>query len=414
MQRAAVQTSPKPLSRQDIRAIVATDRIEILDGLKATLVAAGEIERERLRWIAAADRAELWRVEGCRSTTQLVSGIFQISNWKAKRMIDSSHALETLPRTSAALESGRLSMDKVLELTRFATAFDEEGLIRWAQSTSASVVRHKADLAAKAKEPEEDKVESDRNLQWWFDQDCLRMEASGPIAEGKAFIDAIDALAKTLPVHPDITDADTALDQRRWDALFMLVTSSGDRLSETKVVLHAPLSALTDGEGAGSFAGDGIVSAETVRRLCCEGPVEIVLLGKKGNTAGIGRVAKDPPRWLRRAVLKRDSHRCAFPGCEMARFLKVHHIEFWVRGGPTNISNLVTVCHFHHKLVHHYGWSVTLGSDERAIWFRPGGRRFEPGIITASPDRAPPRQKRRLRLAEGIGYSRLFGLAAVL
>lgn len=36
---------------------------------------------------------------------------------------------------------------------------------------------------------------------------------------------------------------------------------------------------------------------------------------------------------------------------------QVHHIRHWARGGATDLSNLVLVCH-HHHLLHEGGWTM--------------------------------------------------------
>ena len=95
---------------------------------------------------------------------------------------------------------------------------------------------------------------------------------------------------------------------------------------------------------------------------------------------------RDIPLWLERLVRQRDGWQCSFPGCGAVRFLKSHHMWHWEDGGPTDLPNLVTVCHAHHKLVHGFGWRVSL-NGAMPEWFRPDSGRFDPG-----PD--PPQQLR--------------------
>jgi len=35
-----------------------------------------------------------------------------------------------------------------------------------------------------------------------------------------------------------------------------------------------------------------------------------------------------------------------------------HHIEFWARGGPTRLGNLMLLCWYHHRCVHEGDWQV--------------------------------------------------------
>ena len=58
-----------------------------------------------------------------------------------------------------------------------------------------------------------------------------------------------------------------------------------------------------------------------------------------------------PPR-TRRAVLKRDQHRCQAPGCTNARFLEIHHVRARQNGGSNDLQNLVTLCSRCHRMMH--------------------------------------------------------------
>jgi hypothetical protein len=72
----------------------------------------------------------------------------------------------------------------------------------------------------------------------------------------------------------------------------------------------------------------------------------------------VGRATRavSPPQ--KRALRTRDKH-CQFPGCDRpVSWTSPHHVEFWSRGGPTKLSNLVSLCYFHHRCVHEGGWQV--------------------------------------------------------
>src|SRR5687767_4099956 len=182
---------------------IAEDRISIREGLMDSALAVGRADRERLRWIAKADRAELWRADGHRSGAGFVSATFHVSNWKARRWIEAAFALESLPLTAAALDSGALSLDKVCELTRFVTPADESRWIRWAAKTTTGGVRDRADREVKRAKDEAEKVDRSRYLTHSRWDDHVWIEARLPVEEGERVIEAIDALAAELPAHPD-------------------------------------------------------------------------------------------------------------------------------------------------------------------------------------------------------------------
>jgi hypothetical protein len=56
--------------------------------------------------------------------------------------------------------------------------------------------------------------------------------------------------------------------------------------------------------------------------------------------------------------------------------LKAHHLVHWADGGPTDLDNLVLLCHAHHTLLHEGGWG-TSGHPARELRFHdPGGQRI--------------------------------------
>jgi hypothetical protein len=68
-----------------------------------------------------------------------------------------------------------------------------------------------------------------------------------------------------------------------------------------------------------------------------------------GNKASgkLHRATQDVPPAVRRAVLRRDRHRCQAPGCRHADFLDVHHIQPREEGGQHELENLLTLCGAH-------------------------------------------------------------------
>jgi hypothetical protein len=117
----------------DVKESFRSGRTEIVAGLRSTQAPSGAVHLEQLRWAARCDNAEVWREDGARSTGEWLARELGISQWKAHRMIASGHALTSLPYISACLGNGSLSLDKTLELTRFATPETERELVRWAR-----------------------------------------------------------------------------------------------------------------------------------------------------------------------------------------------------------------------------------------------------------------------------------------
>ncbi len=246
---------------------------------------------------------------------QWLSGQLGISNWKARRWIDASYVLEHLPHTSAALQSGALSLDKTVELTRFATPTTEKKLIAWARRVTVACIRQKGDEGTTRSLEKVKAIHESRHLRWWWslDGDFLGFDGLLPADQGAVVKEAIDRLARELPSPPDQGDAPEAMpgledeeptmDQRRADAFVHLASARvGDRsdAERTTLVLHAPIESLAHDEGNCSIAGGPVLHPETARRLACDTRLQVVLHGKDGNPLGIGGTSQITPWWLRR------------------------------------------------------------------------------------------------------------------
>jgi hypothetical protein len=128
---------------------VHDDTEALIQGIDAFHSHISGAQRGLFRLIAEADRREAWQ-GSAHGTWRTGSRCGQgISSWKARRWIAAARGLEDLPRLSEAFSSGELGIDKVVELTRFATLQNEAGLIRWATGVSTGCIRRKADAACR-------------------------------------------------------------------------------------------------------------------------------------------------------------------------------------------------------------------------------------------------------------------------
>jgi hypothetical protein len=120
------------------------------------------------------------------------------------------------------------------------------------------------------------------------------------------------------------------------------------------------------------------LALDAVRRLACDATIVGVLEDTDGEPLNVGRKTRSIPPALSRALRARDRG-CRFPGCDRARFTEGHHVKHWADGGETKLSNLVTLCSFHHHLVHEGGFGLTATDDGLFVFTRPDGRRIPEG-----------------------------------
>ncbi len=208
-------------------------------------------QREFFRLIAEIDRTESWADHGARDMAHWLWMRYGVSDWKARRWIACSHALEALPAISSAFACGALGVDKVVELTRFATPSSEEALLRWAERVSPFAIRRKGDLLERREALEAAQVERDRFLRWTYVDDGRRWALEGELsaADGAVVSRALDRVAATLPDMPGEEGLAFA-DARRADALRALC---GSRIAHdadpdrATVIVHTRAGVRSDG-----------------------------------------------------------------------------------------------------------------------------------------------------------------------
>jgi hypothetical protein len=101
-----------------------------------------------------------------------------------------------------------------------------------------------------------------------------------------------------------------------------------------------------------------------------------VLENEHGEPLDVGRKTRSIPPAIRRALRSRDAG-CRFPGCTHQQYVDAHHIEHWADGGETKLSNLVTLCRLHHRLVHEGQIRIETPPEGGWRFVRPDGRHYE-------------------------------------
>ncbi|HEX2295228.1 MAG TPA: DUF222 domain-containing protein, partial [Actinomycetota bacterium] len=252
---------------------------------------------------------------------------------------------------------------------------------------SLNAVRNRADVETRRAAEDARDAHEARFLRWWTcdDMGSVGLEGRLPAAQGAAVTKVLHEIAEHL-VPGDEEGVD--YEQRCADALVELAFGAGGGSRKPLLVIHTPAEALTE---RSEIEGAGAVHPEVVRRVSCDARLQMVLHDASGATVGIGHASRTIPEWLRREVVRRDRG-CVF--CGTLRYVECHHMVPWPEG-PTNLDNLVSLCNFHHELVHEGGWRVELDDSGLPLWFRPDGSRYErarpaaPGAEVRPPDEVP-------------------------
>ncbi len=319
-----------------------------------------------------------------------------ITTWLAARYQEGSatvdhwdrvgEALRDLPAVREAHREGRISWDQLKPLARFATPETDQAHAQQVPGMSPSGLWREAQRHRRA----EVQKEAENALQlrhawmgWNDDRSFMELYAELPAEQGARVERALAQRAQEVVLEEGLPLYDRA-GARLADALVELVTSEGGQAPTDTLVIHADAQvvlgqASPDDLHLGETEQGIQLSDHTIRRPACGARVEWVAEAG-GRTVGIGRQGRVVPGWLARELRRRDPE-CRFDGCSRTRWLVVHHIVPWARGGRTDLDNLIRVCTTHHRQLHEGGWKVTGHPDRHLRFHDPGGK-----VLGAPPD----------------------------
>jgi Domain of unknown function (DUF222)/HNH endonuclease len=387
-----------------------------------------------------------WEMSSCASW---LSWKCQLSSGTAREHVRVARALRDLPVIRAEFGAGRLSYAKVRALTRIATPATEAGLAEIAGPMTGNQLERFARAHRQVSTADDAAARVRRRLVWRFEEDgSLSGTFRLPPLQGAVLLKALRAAVSDLE-HPHPSDIEQGLATQEpgvsaetpvtgqpqpptssslADALLVIAeaflaekTAATDDPELYQVIVHVGTDAITPASPAAAGAGDvsaetpaaapeppappghpadplghpadparchvedgPAISVSTAQMIACSAGWSWMLHDSAGKLLDLGRRRRRPNAALRRAARERDTCRCRFPGCESRR-VDLHHIQYWSNGGRTKLDNLVSLCKYHHMLVHERGHLIAAARDGTFTFYRPDGT-----AIPASPPLPQP------------------------
>ena len=198
--------------------------------------------------------------------------------------------------------------------------------------------------------------------------------------------EAVAGTDTILPTQPRLL-ADALHDMARHDR----ATTASGRGGSAELILH-----LDAADPSQLIDDDGVVIGDTGYWLAtCDPTIRGVVMGMHRTVLDVARTQRLVTRAQRRAMARRDGG-CVFPRCRArASWTDAHHVIHWRNGGPTDLSNLASLCRHHHGVSHRKGWRMGVTDDEWFWWQTPQGRTFwsqrHGTQRTGPPPNPPPR-----------------------
>jgi hypothetical protein len=341
--------------------------------------AINRLQAEAARTLEAFDRTNAYEVDGSLSAASWLRHRCNLSYSTASDQVQLARRLLELPVAQGAFAAGDISSAHVSLMARVADQVgiepvreQEEVLVEAARQLDPRMfrqvtvhLRHCVDPGGALKEAND---AYKRRAVWLSETMDGVFVLNGTLdAEGGAILRAALAAVEGKPVPGDKRTAR----QRRADAMVDLgrhrldvgdLPTSG--CQRPHLTVTADLDVLAGrAAGAGLLNWEQLVPAQTVRRLACDCSVTPIVVGPEGEPLSVGRARRTVPAPMRRAIALRDKH-CRFPGCDRpVAWTDGHHLQHWIDGGPTAVSNVWLTCRAHHRLVHEGGWRLERTPD---------------------------------------------------
>jgi HNH endonuclease/RuvA, C-terminal domain len=308
-----------------------------------------------------------------------------------------AEALQELPELGRALYEGQASWSCVRELSRVATRETEHAWLEAARGRTVREVERRVSGHQRGSLPSDPTCPQAQ-------QHVLRFEVSGEVLA--TFREAMAQIRRAA--GGPLAD-DAAL-------LLMARHVLGGPSDEGRASYQVELTVCEECQRGKQGRGEPVdVSADVVEMARCDGQqlgdahvgASVSHDAAAATTHVLGpRAKQDVPPALRRAVLRRDQHRCQAPGCCHVTFVDVHHIETREDGGAHEIDNLVTLCSAHHRAGHR-GELVVRGRVSTGLSFRHADGTEYGGVVSAPDAGAQARAFQALRrLGFGEGETR--------
>jgi len=334
----------------------------------------GILQLKASRLAAELSATRHWDSEGYNSAGDWMRFKCQVTNTVAWDRIRVGEELHRMPESEQAVYDGEIGYAHLKVMARTAEsvgkAFDESKLLPLAREASPGKFYYKSlhfrhAVDAKAYCDEQTELVEDRRLSLSTAEDgCLLVSGVLDPVGGAAVRTALEPLAGKSGAGDD-----RELERRYADALVEL--ACGGRPANLHVTATVETLKGMVGAAGGEMEFSLPLSSSTIERMACDCSVSRVLLSEESVVIDMGRSRRVIAGPAKRALKARDGH-CVWPGCERpASWCDGHHLVHWIRGGSTDLDNLVLLCHRHHWKVHEGGWQLVKTDDRDIVPIAP-------------------------------------------
>jgi hypothetical protein len=342
----------------------------------AAVEAMGTVNPAVARMVAALVdlvAADGWQGAGIRSPEHWLTWKAGVSHGRAAGLVRIARRAHELPACFAQFAEGQLGEDAMVRIARRVPASRDAEIAALAPRLLIAqldrllrALPEQADGSTEGPGPERVLRLRDSRDGWTRGEFCLPADEGALVRLGlTAARDAEFRDRNDLDPADDSADADGVPAGARavsWaDGLVRMATEAADALDPTLrrtgqrgdrnlVVLHHDID--RDGAlGPGQLEMGPVVPDAAARYMACDAKVQVMTY-RGGRLLGINPAERTVNRATRRYLARRDQG-CTHPLCSTKLWLHAHHVRPWEHGGATEPRNLVLLCPFHHRALHH-------------------------------------------------------------
>ena len=348
-------------------------------------------ERSRMDARLAETAAEMHRRAGGRAAAAMMRERLKVSARQATAEVELAAALSEFPATLEAWSTGEITAGHARVIARVGADpehADEPALLEMARGYPVDMFARmtRQYMSSQDSCEEHQRQHQERWASMVQDPDgSWRLSAYFGYDVGKLVNSVFNQMVRTMRNSQSPHDPTTS-QQRRADALAQLITGEGpDRRPQATLLVIADYDTVS-GELKKLRYDDGMpVPADQIARLAADTKILPAIFSADGDPLWLGRAQRDASAGQRIVIAARDGGcvNCAAP----AEGGEPHHIEWFSRGGPTDIDNLALLCERCHHLIHDDGWQFHRDNGKCTI--RPPAQPPPEPCTPAEPERNP-------------------------
>ncbi len=357
---------------------VSIDRLEqvLLQG--ESLIA--QIRARQAEALARLRHTEVVEHDGSRTMVDWTAARLDVTHDTARDLLTLARASAERPELLEPLTAGEMTADRCVATVKLAATGATDDVLEHSKGFDLNGVRRLSARHRRMTRHDERDVflEQFVAIQPTLDHSAARFWGQLPGFEARIFE---KALRQRADQFNELPGPKMQQPMRMANALVSIAqdslsdpdtppgTASGGADPLVTVFVDGNLAAQTSGQaGAGVEFGPKIGPA-TLERILCEGAVQLIVKTDTGLVASHATRAIPPA--VRRYVTWRDGQ-CTIDGCTSHNRLQPHHITERSNGGNHDVSNLTTLCWYHHHtIIHGAGYTIDPESPPQRRRLRP-------------------------------------------